>query len=235
MNVLMVLTSHDHLGNTGMKTGFWLEEFATPYYYFLDQGVTITLASPRGGQPPIDPKSSTQEGATEMTKRFYKDPKAQGALARTQKLGEINFRQFDGVFFPGGHGPMWDLAENQDSIRLIENFYNAGKPIAAVCHAPAVLRHVMIGGVPLVKGKKVSGFTNSEEAALKLTKVVPFLLEDELKKLGGKYQRGEDWKSFAVVDGLLITGQNPASSKAAAENFLKILADNKGDQISMSA
>jgi putative intracellular protease/amidase len=223
MNILMVLTSHDQLGNTGEKTGFWLEEFAAPYYSFIDKGAKVTLASPKGGQPPIDPKSSAPDGQTDSTRRFNDDPKAQAALANTKLLSEIDFKQFDGVFYPGGHGPLWDLAENQDSIRLIENFFKAGKPVAAVCHAPAVLRHVMIDGKSIVKGKKVSGFTNSEEEAVKLTKVVPFLLEDELKKLGGKYERGEDWKSHTVVDGLLVTGQNPGSSEEAAQRLMSLL------------
>lgn len=227
MNILMVLTSHNKLGETGEKTGFWLEEFATPYYTFLDNGVKVTLASPKGGQPPIDPKSATKEGETEMAKRFNNDSKAQAVLASTKKLSEINYQEFDGVFYPGGHGPMWDLAEDKVSIRLIENFYNAGKPVAAICHAPAALRHVKINGVSIVKGKKVSGFTNSEEEAVKLTKVVPFLLEDELKKLGGKYEKGEDWKSFVQVDGLLITGQNPGSSMEAAEKFMELIAEKE--------
>lgn len=227
MKVLMVLTSHDQLGNTGEKTGFWLEEFATPYYYLVDNGVEVTLASPKGGQPPIDPKSSSPDGQTENTKRFNNDAKAKSVLSNTKKLSGINFEEFDGVFYPGGHGPMWDLAEDKDSIQLIENFYQAGKPVAAVCHAPAALRHVEIDGAPLVKGKKVSGFSNSEEEAVKLTKVVPFLLEDELKRLGGKYEKGKDWSSFSVVDGLLVTGQNPQSSKAVAEKFLSLLKEKE--------
>ncbi len=227
MNILMVLTSHNKLGETGEKTGFWLEEFATPYYQFLDNGVRITVASPLGGRPPIDPKSSAPEGQTEMTKRFNKDSKAQAVLANTKKLSEINFQDYDGVFYPGGHGPLWDLAEDKDSIRLIENFYNAGKPVAAICHAPAALRHVKINGDSIVKGKKVTGFTNSEEEGVKLTKVVPFLLEDELKKLGGIYEKGEDWKSFVRVDGLLITGQNPGSSEEAAQKFMKLISEKE--------
>lgn len=227
MKILLVLTSHDQLGNTGEKTGFWLEELATPYYYFTDNGVEVTLASPKGGQPPIDPKSSSVDGETENTKRFNKDTKAMELLAHTKILSEVNFEEFDGVFYPGGHGPMWDLAEDNDSIRLIENFYNAGKPVAAVCHAPAALRHVQIDGVPLVKGKLVSGFTNSEEEGVKLSKVVPFLLEDELKRLGGIYKKGKDWGSFSVVDGLLVTGQNPGSSREVAEKFLALLKSNQ--------
>ena len=233
MKILIVLTSHDQLGNTGEKTGFWLEEFATPYYYLVDNGADVTLASPKGGQPPIDPKSSAPEGETENTKRFNSDTKAKALLANTKTLSEINFEDFDGVFYPGGHGPMWDLAEDMNSIHLIENFYNAGKPVAAVCHAPAVLRHVEIDGVPLVKGKSVSGFTNGEEEEVKLTKVVPFLLEDELKRLGGNYKKGKDWGSFSVVDGLLVTGQNPVSSKEVAEKFMVLIKEkrNKFSQI----
>lgn len=227
MNILLVLTSHDQLGNTGEKTGFWLEEFATPYYYFIDNGANVTLASPKGGQPPIDPKSSLPEGQTENTKRFNSDAKAKALLANTKTLSEISFEEFDGVFYPGGHGPMWDLAEDKDSIHLIENFIKAGKPVAAVCHAPAALRNVKIDGVPLVKGKSVSGFTNGEEEGVKLTKVVPFLLEDELKRLGGNYKKGKDWGSFSVVDGLLITGQNPASSREVAEKFMSLIKEKE--------
>lgn len=229
MNILMVLTSHDQLGDTGEKTGFWLEEFATPYYYFIDNGATVTLASPKGGLPPVDPKSSAPENQTENSKRFESDPEAQAVLVNTEVLSEIDFSQFDGVFYPGGHGPMWDLAEDEDSIRLIENFYKAGKPVAAVCHAPAALRHVEIDGEPLVYGKKVTGFTNSEEEAVGLTKVVPFLLEDELKRLGGKYESGEDWKSFTVVDGLLVTGQNPGSSEDVAQLLISLLREKEND------
>lgn len=228
MNILMVLTSHDQLGNTGEKTGFWLEEFATPYYYFIDRGVNVTLASPKGGQPPLDPKSSTPEGMTETSKRFNGDSEAQAVLANTEKLSDVDFSEFDAVFYPGGHGPMWDIAEDQDSIRLIEKFYNSGKPVAAVCHAPAAFRHVKIDGVPLVKDKKVTGFSNSEEAAVKLDKVVPFLLEDELKKLGGKFEKGADWKSFALVDGQLITGQNPASSEKVAQLLMEEIMKTGG-------
>jgi putative intracellular protease/amidase len=227
MKILLVLTSHDQLGNTGEKTGFWLEEFATPYYYFIDNGAEVTLASPKGGQPPIDPKSSSPEGQTENTKRFNNDSKAKALLANTKKISKIKFEEFDGVFYPGGHGPMWDLAESTDSIHLIENFYNAGKPVAAVCHAPAVLRHVKIDGLPLVKGKLVSGFTNGEEEGVKLSKVVPFLLEDELKRLGGNYKKGKDWSSYSVVDGLLVTGQNPASSLEVAEKFMSLLKEKE--------
>jgi putative intracellular protease/amidase len=232
MKILIVLTSHDELGKTGEKTGFWLEELATPYYYFIDNGAEVTLASPKGGQPPIDPKSSAPEGETENTKRFNSDTKAMTLLGKTKTLSEIKFEEFDGVFYPGGHGPMWDLAEDKNSIHLIENFYNAGKPVAAVCHAPAALLHAEIDGVPLVKGKRVSGFTNGEEEGVKLTKVVPFLLEDELKRLGGNYEKGNDWGSFSVVDDLLVTGQNPGSSKEVAEKFLSLLKEkeNKFDR-----
>lgn len=231
MKILMVLTSHDQLGNTGKKTGFWLEEFASPYYQFIDNGAQVTLSSPKGGQPPIDPKSSSEDSQTEMTKRFNKDAKTQKALSQTTKLSDIDFNEFDGVFYPGGHGPMWDLKEDRDSIRLIENFFNAGKPVAAVCHAPSVLLNVKIDGQYIVKGKEVSGFTNSEEEASGLTKVVPFLLEDELKKLGGKYKKVGDWKSLSVADGLLITGQNPASSEAVAKKFMEMIDEKKSPAV----
>ena len=221
MKILMVLTSHDQLGNTGEKTGFWLEEFAAPYYVFKDAGVKITLASPKGGQPPIDPKSDLPENQTQAMQRFKKDDDAKNALSRTLKLSEMKAEDFDTVFYPGGHGPMWDLAENLDSINLIESFYDAGKPIALVCHAPGVLHHVTYKGVPLVKGKRVTGFANSEEAEIHLTKVVPFLVEDELKRLGGLYEKESNWKPFVVVDDRLITGQNPASSESAAQALLK--------------
>jgi putative intracellular protease/amidase len=223
MKILMVLTSHDQLGNTGRKTGFWLEEFAAPYYVFKDAGVDLTLASPKGGQPPIDPKSDLPENQTPAMTRFKKDPVAQKALSQTVKLADVKAKDFDTVFYPGGHGPMWDLADSPDSIALIEDFYNSGKPVAAVCHAPGVLHRVMYKGAPLVKGKRVTGFTNGEEEAVHLTKVVPFLVEDELKRLGGLYEKGPDWKSFVVVDGRLITGQNPASSTAAAQALLDLL------------
>lgn len=224
MKILMVLTSHDRLGDTGRKTGFWLEEFAAPYYTFRDAGAAVTLASPKGGQPPIDPKSDTPEGQTELTLRFKQDPAARAVLAETLRLAEMNAADFDTVFYPGGHGPMWDLAEDARSIALIEAFYGAGKPVAAVCHAPGVLRHVRFQGQPIVKGKRVTGFTNSEEEAVQLTKVVPFLVEDELKRLGGLYEKVADWVSFAITDGRLVTGQNPASSRAGAEALLKLLA-----------
>ncbi|MGV8918054.1 MAG: type 1 glutamine amidotransferase domain-containing protein [Pseudomonas sp.] len=224
MKILMVVTSHDTLGNTGEKTGFWLEEFAAPYFAFLDAGAKVTVASPKGGQPPLDPKSDTPEGQTEMTERFKKDAAAQKVLATTVKLADMHASEFDAVFYPGGHGPLWDLAEDRTSIALIEAFYKGGKPVAAVCHAPGVLRHAMVEGKPLVSGKRVSGFTNSEEEAVGLTKVVPFLVEDELKRLGGKFEKVEDWAVLAITDGLLVTGQNPASSTAAAQALLKLLS-----------
>lgn len=224
MKILMVLTSHDQLGNTGRKTGFWLEEFAAPYFTFLDAGATVTIASPKGGQPPLDPKSDVPEFQTELTQRFKQDPAAQIALANTLPLVGIKAEDYDAVFYPGGHGPMWDLAEDPHSIALIEAFYNAGKPVAAVCHAPGVLHHVKYQGQPIVKGKRVTGFTNGEEDAVQLTKVVPFLVEDELKRLGGRYEKAADWTSFVITDGKLVTGQNPASSKAAAESLLKLLS-----------
>lgn len=225
MNILMVLTSHDLLGDTGKKTGFWLEEFAAPYYLLKDAAATITLASPAGGQPPLDPKSDEPDAQTDATRRFKSDVQAQAALASTVKLATVNAASFDAVFFPGGHGPLWDLAEDEDSIALIEAMAKAGKPVAAVCHAPGVLRHAKgPDGAPLVRGKRVTGFTNSEEEAVGLTKVVPFLVEDMLKENGGAYEKGPDWASFVVIDGKLITGQNPASSKAAA----KALLDMKG-------
>lgn len=224
MKILMVVTSHDELGNTGRKTGFWLEEFAAPYFIFLDAGAEITVASPKGGQPPLDPKSDTPEGQTDKTERFKKDPAAQKVLATTVRLDSVNAADYDAVFYPGGHGPMWDLAEDARSIALIKAFYTAGKPIAFVCHAPGVLHRVEINGEPLVKGKRVTGFTNSEEAAVGLTDIVPFLVEDELKRLGGKYEKVDDWQPLAVTDGLLVTGQSPASSTPTAEALLKLLA-----------
>ena len=223
MKLLMVLTSHDQLGNTGRKTGFWLEEFAAPYYVFRDAGIELTLASPKGGQPPIDPKSDLPENQTPAMTRFKQDQAAQKVLSQTAKLANMKAEDFDTVFYPGGHGPMWDLAEDTDSVALIEAFYNSGKPVAAVCHAPGVLRHVTYKGAPLVKGKRVTGFANSEEEAVHLTKVVPFLVEDELKRLGGQYEKAPDWESFSIVDGLLVTGQNPASSTAAARSLLQLL------------
>ncbi|NRH29569.1 type 1 glutamine amidotransferase domain-containing protein [Pseudomonas sp. MS19] len=224
MKILMVLTSHDQLGDTGHKTGFWLEEFASPYYVFKDAGVELTLASPKGGQPPIDPNSAADDAQTDATRRFDKDPAAQKDLANTVKLEHVKAEDFDAVFYPGGHGPLWDLAEDAKSIALIERFQGLGKPVAAVCHAPAVLRHTKAAdGQPLVKGKKVTGFSNSEEEAVQLTDVVPFLVEDMLKGNGGLYSRSDDWQSHVEVDGLLITGQNPGSSDATAEALMKLL------------
>ena len=223
--ILMVLTSHDQLGNTGAKTGFWLEEFAAPYYAFKDAGASITLASPRGGQPPLDPKSDDAGAQTESTLRFKADADAQGALASTRALKDVSAGDFDAVFYPGGHGPLWDLAEDAASIALIEAMLNAGKPVAAVCHAPAVLRHPKTAdGAFVVKGKQVTGFTNTEEEAVGLTQVVPFLVQDMLTQNGGVYSKGADWHPYVVTDGLLITGQNPASSEPAALALLKALA-----------
>lgn len=225
MNVLIVLTSHDQLGNTGRKTGFWLEELAAPYYAFKDAGATITLASPKGGNPPLDPKSNEPMFQTELTRRFEADAEATAQLASTVRLDSVSQADFDTVFYPGGHGPLWDLAEDHHSIALIESFLAANKPVALVCHAPGVLRHVKTpDGKPLVAGKKVTGFTNSEEEAVGLTNVVPFLVEDELIAKGGRYSKGDDWSSYVVIDGLLITGQNPTSSAATAELLLKQIA-----------
>ncbi|WP_404426511.1 type 1 glutamine amidotransferase domain-containing protein [Thalassospira australica] len=224
MKVLMVLTSHDQLGNTGRKTGFWLEELAAPYYVFKEAGYQITLASPNGGQPPLDPKSNEPDFQTDATRRFEADAEANKALANTVKLAEVSAEDFDTVFYPGGHGPLWDLAESKDSSGLIESFIAANKHVALVCHAPGVLRHVKTAdGRALVEGKKVTGFTNTEEAAVGLTDVVPFLVEDELKAKGGVYSNGPDWASYVVQDGLLITGQNPASSTSAAERLIEAL------------
>ena len=222
--ILMVLTSHDQLGNTGAKTGFWLEEFAAPYYVFKDAGADVTLASPQGGQPPLDPKSDDPGAQTDATRRFKADAAAQKRLASTQRLADVNAADYDAVFYPGGHGPLWDLAEDAHSIALIEATLNAGKPVAAVCHAPAVLRHPKgKDGQSVVKGKNVTGFTNTEEAAVGLTEVVPFLVEDMLKANGGHYAKLGDWQPYAITDGLLITGQNPASSEPAAHALLKKL------------
>jgi putative intracellular protease/amidase len=223
MKILMVFTSHDILGKTGRKTGFWLEEGAAPYYVFRDAGVELTLASPKGGQPPIDPKSDLPENQTDAMARFKQDPEAQKVFASTKKLADMRADDFDAIFYPGGHGPMWDLVDNPDSIALIEAFYNDGKPVAAVCHAPAVLHRVMYQGESIVKGKRVTGFTNSEEEAVELTDVVPFLVEDELKRLGGLFEKVPNWESFAITDGRLITGQNPASSTAGAQALLTLL------------
>ena len=224
MNVLFVLTSHDKLGDTGKKTGFWIEEFAAPYYTLADAGVKFDIASPKGGQPPIDPKSTEPDAQTEATRRFYEDEDLQHKLSRTKKLSEVKAEDYDAVFYPGGHGPLWDLASDQDSIRLIEDFAKQQKPVAAVCHGPAVLLQAKAAdGQPLVKGKKVAGFTNSEEEGVQLTDIVPFLIEDRMRELGGNYTKGDDWQPHVVTDGLLITGQNPASSEPAAEELLKLL------------
>lgn len=220
MNILMVLTSHDELGDTGKKTGFWLEEFAAPYYTFLDAGATLTLASPAGGQPPLDPNSNTEDAQTPFTERFKDDEAAQVRLADTKKLADVAAEDFDAVFYPGGHGPLWDLAVSDQSIGLIENFVKQDKPVAFVCHSPAALKNVKIDGEYLVNGKKVTGFSNSEEDGVGLSDVVPFLLETALKENGGNYVKGNDWEAFVVEDGLLITGQNPASSEATAEHLL---------------
>jgi len=222
--ILMVLTSHDQLGDTGKKTGFWLEEFAAPYYVFKDAGVQITLASPKGGQPPLDPKSDDPSAQTDATRRFKADADAQNVLANTVVLASVRAEDFDAVFYPGGHGPLWDLAEDAQSIALIEQTFAAGKPLALVCHAPGVLRHAKApDGKPLVEGKKVTGFTNTEEEAVQLTKVVPFLVEDMLQANGGQYSKGADWAPYVLTDGNLITGQNPASSEQGAHAVLQQL------------
>jgi len=224
LKILIVLTSHNQLGNTGKKTGFWLEEFAAPYYVLADAGAVITLASPAGGQPPLDPKSDEPGAQTAATERFRRDSVAQAALANTLKLSDISPNDYDAVFYPGGHGPLWDLSEDRDSIALIEKMYAAGKPVAAVCHAPAVLRHAMApDGSSLVKGKSVTGFSNTEEDAVQLSSIVPFMLEDELKAKGAHYSRAADWQPHSVTDGNLITGQNPASSELAAKAVLEKL------------
>jgi putative intracellular protease/amidase len=224
MNILFVLTSHDKLGDTGKKTGFWIEEFANPYYTLLDKGAKITIATPKGGAAPIDPSSETEDAKTEATDRYYKDAEAKKRIATTKKLSEINPDDFDAVFYPGGHGPLWDLANDATSIALIEKFNTQKKPIAFVCHAPGALKDVKdANGNPLVKGKKVTGFTNSEEKAVQLTDVVPFLVEDMLKANGGIYSKKEDWAVYALQDGNLITGQNPASSELVAEKLMKSL------------
>jgi putative intracellular protease/amidase len=221
MRILMVLTSHDRLGDTGHPTGFWLEEFAAPYYALRDAGAEVTLASPKGGQPPVDPKSQEADAQTAATRRFEADEDARAALAATVKLSTVDIGDFDAVFYPGGHGPLWDLAEDADSIGLIEGAIGSGKPVAAVCHAPAVLRHAKdSAGEPVVHGKRVTGFSNSEEAAVGLTEAVPFLVEAMLEANGGDYRRAPDWQSHVEHDGLLITGQNPASSEATAQALL---------------
>ena len=224
MKIVMVLTSYDKLGDTGKRTGLWLEEFAAPYYLFKDVGAEITLTSPKGGQPPLDPKSDDPASQTSVIQRFKNDKEAQQALANTVKLSTIKAEDYDAVFYPGGHGPLWDLSEDRDSIALIEALYAVGKPVAAVCHGPAVFRHTkMPDGLPLVQGKSVTGFANTEEAAIGLTGIVPFLVEDLLKNNGGNYSKAEDWQSYVVTDGNLITGQNPASSEAAARALLEKL------------
>lgn len=229
MKILIVLTSHDELGNTGLKTGFWLEELAAPYYAFKSAGVDIVLASPLGGQPPLDPKSNAEAFRTEATRRFEADTDAMAALASTVPLAGVSHEGIDAVFYPGGHGPLWDLAEDRRSIQLIESTLQAGKPVALVCHAPGALRHARRpDGRPLVEGRTVTGFTNAEEAAVQLTDVVPFLVEDELKRLGGRFERGADWQPYVVQDGLLITGQNPASSEETAVRLLTQLRAQAG-------
>ncbi|MBY0543298.1 MAG: type 1 glutamine amidotransferase domain-containing protein [Sphingobacteriaceae bacterium] len=228
MKVLIVLTSHSQLGNTGKKTGFWIEEFAAPYYVLADAGVNLTIASPKGGQPPIDPKSDEPDAQTDATKRFKNDTDLKEKLSQSVKLSEINEKDFDAVFYPGGHGPLWDLANDEKSITLIQEFLSSNKPVAMVCHAPGALIKVKnADGSPLVEGKAVTGFSNSEEEAVELTDVVPFLLEDEFKKLGGNYSKGPDWGSYVKKDGLLITGQNPGSSEEAANVLLKVLKELK--------
>ncbi|HEY0463020.1 MAG TPA: type 1 glutamine amidotransferase domain-containing protein [Polyangiaceae bacterium] len=221
--ILMVLTSHNILGSTGLPTGFWLEEFTAPYYVFRDAGAQVTVASPKGGQPPIDPKSDDPANQTESMTRFKGDKATQAVLASTVELADVKAADFDTVFYSGGHGPMWDLDEDPLSIALIEAFYDSNKPVAAVCHAPGVLRHVKYRGEPIVKGKRVTGFTNEEEEEVQLTKVVPFLVEDELKRLGGLFEKVANWQVFAITDGRLITGQNPASSTSAAKALLELL------------
>lgn len=224
MHILIVLTSHDQLGDTGKKTGFWLEELASPFYRLRDAGAKITLASPKGGRPPLDPKSAEPDFQTEATRRFAADPQANAELANTRKLSDVRSADFDAVFYPGGHGPLWDLANDADSIKLIESFLADNKPVAAVCHAPAALVNVKgDDDQPLTAGKRVTGFSNSEEAAVELTNVVPFLVEDRLVQLGAKYEKGDDWQPYVLVDGLLITGQNPASSAGVADALLQSL------------
>lgn len=224
MKILMVLTSHDQLGDTGNKTGFWLEEFAAPYYVLRDAGAEVVLASPAGGQPPLDPKSDEPDAQTDATRRFAQDQEAQSHLANTHRLGEVKAEEFDAVFYPGGHGPMWDLYRDIHSVALLESFLKADKPIGAVCHAPAALLQARTAsGEPLVNGRQVTGFSNSEEEAVGLTDVVPYLLEDVLRERGGLYTKGDDWSSYAKVDGKLVTGQNPASSEEAAKALLDLL------------
>ncbi|MDX2453288.1 type 1 glutamine amidotransferase domain-containing protein [Desulfosarcina sp.] len=229
MKILMVLTSHEKLGKTGLKTGFWLEEFASPYYVFKDRNIEVTLASPKGGNPPLDPKSDAPDFQTAATERFRNDKESQKKLANTHRLDALDPSDFDAVFYPGGHGPLWDLAEDKNSISLLETFYRQGKPMGLVCHAPGVLRHTnREDGDPLVKGKKVTGFSNTEEEAVQLTEVVPFLLEDMLKSNQGLYTKGVDWESHVEVDGNLLTGQNPASSEAVAHEMINQLRKKQG-------
>lgn len=224
MKILMVLTSHDKLGDTGEKTGFWLEEFAAPYYTFKDAGAEVVLASPKGGQPPLDPKSDDESAQTAATTRFKGDDAAQADLANTKVLSDVTEEGFDAIFYPGGHGPLWDLAEDAHSKRLIEAFAVKDLPVGAVCHAPAIFRHTVgRDGKPLVSGKRVTGFTNTEEEAVGLTDVVPFLVEDMLKANGGHYEKGDDWAVYTIVDGKLVTGQNPASSEEAAEKLMGLI------------
>lgn len=224
MKLLFVLTSHDELGDTGEKTGFWIEELAAPYYYLVDKGAKVTLASPNGGQPPIDPSSDKPENQTEATKRFHDDENLQKKLSQTIQLSKINAQDYDAIFYPGGHGPLWDLANNKDSIKLLQSFYESNKPTGLVCHAPAALKNVRTAdGEFLVKGKKVTGFTNSEEAAVQLTNIVPFLVEDMLKENGGVFSKANDWESYTVQDKNLVTGQNPASSEEVAEKLFNML------------
>ena len=224
MKVLMVLTSHDKLGDTDHKTGFWVEEFAAPYYVFVDAGVEVTLASPKGGKPPVDPNSTVPDAQTEATERLENDAKAQHKLETTCTLDDVDPDDFDAIFYPGGHGPLWDLTNNEKSIKLIEQFWSKGKPVSAVCHAPAVLLNAKTpSGDPIVQGRTVTGFSNTEEAAVELTDVVPFLLEDELTAKGGHYRKVDDWQAYAVQDGMLITGQNPASSEQTAQRLLDVL------------
>ena len=228
MKILMVITSHDKLGDTGRKTGFWLEELAAPFYIFKDSGAEIVLASPKGGQPPLDPKSNEPNFQTELTHRFEADEDAKAQLSSTLRLDTVKAEDYDTVFYPGGHGPMWDLAEDQNSINLIEAFLAAGKTVALVCHAPGALRHVKTSdGKPLVQGKKVTGYTNTEEEAVGLTKVVPFLVEDELKAKGGIFSKADDWQPYVLTDGQLITGQNPASSGPAAKVLIEKIAKDR--------
>jgi putative intracellular protease/amidase len=232
MKILIVLTSHSELGNTGEKTGFWIEEFASPYYILADAGAEITISSPKGGQPPVDPKSEVTDAQTPSTERFYKDNVLIDKVAHSFKLSDVNQDDYEAVFYPGGHGPLWDLTTDKTSIKLIETFYNNQKPIAFVCHAPAALVNVKaINGEPLVKGKQLTGFSNTEEEAVGLTNVVPFLLEDELTKQGAQYSKGDDWSSYVKQDGLLITGQNPGSSEETAKLLLETLKGKKQKEL----